>query len=68
MNFAKNMNNSLKLLQDKILLKKRTLIETVDDELKNNYQIEHTKHRSFKNWNPKLKTRQDNRFDYIYIT
>jgi hypothetical protein len=36
----KNMKNSLMLLQDKILLKKRALIETVNDELKNICQIE----------------------------
>ena len=31
----KNMKNSLMLLQDKIALRKRALIETVNDELKN---------------------------------
>ena len=36
--------------QDKILLKKRALIETVNDELKNICQIEHTHHRSFVNF------------------
>ena len=36
--------------QDKILLKKRALIETVNDELKNICQIEHTRHRSFVNF------------------
>jgi len=46
----KNMKNSLMLLQDKILLKKRALIETVNDELKNICQIEHTRHRSFGNF------------------
>jgi len=33
-------------LRDKILLRKRPLIETVNDELKNIVQIEHTRHRS----------------------
>jgi hypothetical protein len=42
----KNMKNSLMLLSDKILLRKRALIESVIDELKNNCQIEHTRHRS----------------------
>ena len=42
----KNMKNSLMLLSDKILLRKRALIETVCDELKNICQIEHTRHRS----------------------
>ena len=46
----KNMKNSLMLIQDKILLKKRALIETVNDELKNICQIEHTRHRSFDNF------------------
>jgi hypothetical protein len=42
----KNMKNSLMLLSDKILLRKRALIESVGDELKNICQIEHTRHRS----------------------
>lgn len=46
----KNMKNSLMLLHDKIALKKRALIETVNDELKNICQIEHTRHRSFNNF------------------
>jgi 3-methyladenine DNA glycosylase Tag len=44
------MKNSLMLLQDKILLRKRALVETVNDELKNICQIEHTRHRSFENF------------------
>lgn len=46
----KNMKNSLMLMQDKIALRKRALIETVNDELKNMCQIEHTRHRSFDNF------------------
>ena len=46
----KNMKNSLMLIQDKVLLRKRALIETVNDELKNICQIEHTRHRSFENF------------------
>ena len=46
----KNMKNSLMLLQDKILLRKRALIESVNDELKNICQIEHTRHRCFDNF------------------
>lgn len=46
----KNMKNSLMLIQDKILLRKRALIETVNDELKNQCQIEHTRHRCFENF------------------
>ena len=46
----KNMKNSLMLMQDRIMLKKRALIETINDELKNQCQIEHTRHRSFENF------------------
>ena len=46
----KNMKNNLMLLQDKIALRKRALIETVNDELKNICQVEHTRHRSFDNF------------------
>lgn len=41
----KNMKNSLMLLEDKILLRKRFVIETVIDQLKNISQIEHSRHR-----------------------
>ena len=46
----KNMKNSLMLIKDKIILRKRAIIETVNDELKNMCQIEHTRHRSFDNF------------------
>ena len=42
----KNMKNRLLPLIDKILLRKRSLIETVNDQLKNISQIEHTRHRA----------------------
>ena len=45
-----NMKNSLMSIADKILLRKRALIETVNDELKNIAQIEHSRHRSFNNF------------------
>ncbi|MDT0648113.1 transposase, partial [Zunongwangia sp. F260] len=45
-----NMKNSLMTLSDKILLRKRSIIETVNDELKNICQIEHSRHRSFGNF------------------
>ena len=45
-----NMRNSLMSVEDKILLRKRALIETVNDELKNIAQIEHSRHRSFNNF------------------
>ena len=37
-------------IADKICLMKRALIETVNDELKNIAQIEHSRHRSFNNF------------------
>lgn len=45
----KNMKNRFLPLYDKLLLRKRALIETVNDQLKNISQIEHTRHRSL--WN-----------------
>ena len=46
----KNMKNQLMTLSDKILLRKRSIIETVNDELKNICQVEHSRHRSFGNF------------------
>lgn len=46
----KNMKNSLMHTYDKLLLRKRALIETVNDQLKNICQVEHTRHRSFENF------------------
>jgi hypothetical protein len=42
----KNMKNKLLELQDKIMLRGRGIIETINDQLKNIQQIEHTRHRS----------------------
>ncbi len=42
----KNMKNRLLPLMDKWLLRKRAIIESVVDQLKNISQIEHTRHRS----------------------
>lgn len=42
----KNMKNHLMSVKDKILLRKRAIIETVNDELKNLCQLEHSRHRS----------------------
>lgn len=42
----KNMDNVLFLLQDKVLLRKRGMIESVIDCLKNECQIKRTRHRS----------------------
>ena len=44
------MKNVLMHLHDKIVLKKRVLIETINDLLKNEYQIEHTGHRCLANF------------------
>lgn len=46
----KNMKNKLMPMCDKLLLRKRALIETVNDQLKNISQIEHTRHRSINNF------------------
>jgi hypothetical protein len=45
-----NMKNTLMNVHDKILLRKPALIETIHNELKNIYQIEHSRHRSFINF------------------
>ena len=45
-----NMKNCLLELKDKIMLRKRSIIETINDELKNICQIEHSRHRSFTNF------------------
>jgi hypothetical protein len=45
----RNMKPKLIKLMDKILLRKRSIIESVNDQLKNICQIEHSRHRSC--WN-----------------
>jgi transposase len=42
----RKMKNKLMPILDKLLLRKRALIECVNDQLKNMSQIEHTRHRS----------------------
>lgn len=42
----KNMKNKLMLLWDKLMLRKRAIIESVHNLLKNQCQIEHHRHRS----------------------
>ena len=42
-----NMKNSLMSMNDKIMLRKRSVIETVNDELKNIGQLEQSRHRAF---------------------
>ena len=44
-----NMKNILMNLNEKILLRKRSLVETVFDYLKNKMMLEHSRHRSFLN-------------------
>jgi len=45
-----NMKGALMSVSDRLLLRKRALIETINDELKNIAQIEHSRHRSFENF------------------
>jgi hypothetical protein len=45
----KNMHNKLMPMVDKLLLRKRAIIETINDQIKNIQQIEHTRHRSVVN-------------------
>ena len=45
----KNMKPKVIALFDKVLLRKRSIIETINDQLKNISQIEHSRHRSLTN-------------------
>jgi hypothetical protein len=45
-----NMKNRLMPLWDRILLRKRSVIETINDMLKNTCDVEHTRHRSINNF------------------
>lgn len=45
-----NMKGGELPLQDRLMLRKRAVIESVNDELKNICQVEHTRHRSFVNF------------------
>lgn len=42
----RNMKNRFMSLSDRLLLRKRAIVETVIDQLKNISQIEHSRHRS----------------------
>jgi transposase len=46
----KNMKNRLMPLMDKVLVRKRAIIETINDQLKNISQIAHTRHRCVDNF------------------
>jgi hypothetical protein len=43
---SKNMHNRLMEVSNKLLLRKRAIIESIHDQLKNICQIEHSRHRS----------------------
>ena len=45
-----NMKGALMSVSDRLLLRKRGIIETVNDELKNIAQVEHSRHRCFDNF------------------
>ena len=45
-----NMKNKLMPLYDKIMLRKRSVVETINDELKNVAQLVHSRHRSLNNF------------------
>ena len=45
-----NMKGALVTASDSILLRKRAIIETINDELKNIAQVEHSRHRCFDNF------------------
>ena len=44
------MKNRLMSSYDKLLLRKRSVIETINDQLKNICQVEHTRHRAMQNF------------------
>lgn len=45
-----NMKGALMSVSDKLFLRKQAIIETVNDELKNIAQVEHSRHRAFDNF------------------
>ena len=45
-----NMKGDFMSVSDKLLLRKRAIIETINDELKNIAQVEHSRHRCFDNF------------------
>ena len=44
------MKGALMTMSDRLLTRKRAIIETINDELKNIAQVEHSRHRSFDNF------------------
>jgi hypothetical protein len=49
-NIKSNMKNKLIPIFDKLVLRKRFIIETIFDLLKNEFHLEHSRHRSHKNF------------------
>jgi hypothetical protein len=45
-----NMKGALMSVSDSLLIRKRAIIETINNELKNIAQIEHSRHRCFDNF------------------
>ncbi|MCR5131733.1 MAG: transposase, partial [Prevotella sp.] len=45
-----NMKGAIMSISDRLLTRKRAIIETINDELKNIAQVEHSRHRSFDNF------------------
>lgn len=45
-----NMKGALMSVSDRLLLRKRAIVETVNDDLKNIAQVEHSRHRCFDNF------------------
>lgn len=46
----RNMKNQLMIWTDRIMLRRRAIVETIIDQLKNISQIEHSRHRSITNF------------------
>ncbi|GEN74037.1 hypothetical protein CLA01_41090 [Chryseobacterium lathyri] len=46
----KNMKNHIMKMEDKILLRKRVIIETINDELKNHCQMKYSRNRNVNNF------------------
>jgi len=44
-----NMKNKLMPLFDKLILRKRSIIKSINNQLKNVFQVEHSRHRSVVN-------------------
>ncbi|MDD4963709.1 MAG: IS982 family transposase [Gallionella sp.] len=46
----KNMKPKVIVAFDKLILRKRSIIETINDQLKNTFNLEHSRHRSLRNF------------------